>query len=344
MDDLSSSPILAKDVMDPEAVPLTPGKFDKDLALQFLSGQYTGWPVVDSTRRILGIVTELCLFQAYSRVQALDDLRVEDIMSSPAYVSGNDELDVVMKLMVLRQVLRMPVVENQKLIGVISRREVLRHCLPMFSTPTKFAFSCVWCERIHDPSDEPTGTEEWRGLSSFLATHHLTFSNIDFMQTYCPSCLQTLKAVQSTSQSLSHDTCETEEVPQCLLVVDDDPAVAGMLEQALQAWGYDVYVARNGREGLDVVCRYQVDGILLDMHMPVMDGRTMLDELRWLGHQMPVLMMSGASEEKSLRELLREGAQGYFVKPFQLASLQKACRRFIHSNGEGAASACFHVA
>jgi hypothetical protein len=46
MDDLSSSPILAKDVMDPEAVPLTPGKFDKDLALQFLSGQYSGWHVV----------------------------------------------------------------------------------------------------------------------------------------------------------------------------------------------------------------------------------------------------------------------------------------------------------
>ncbi|HBP90372.1 MAG: response regulator [Nitrospira sp.] len=343
MNYFSSSPILAKDLMDPEAVPLTPGKFEKDLALQFLSGQYSGWPVVDSTRKILGVVTELRLLQACSRVPSLDDLRVEDTMSSPVFVYENDSLDVVMNLMVKRQVLRMPVVEEQKLIGVISRGHVLRHCLPISSSPSQFAFSCVWCERVHDPSDGPARTEGWRDLASFLSTHHLTFSDIDLAQTYCPSCLQTLQALQTTPRNRSES--EPGEVGPRVLVVDDDPAVAGMLDQALKGWGYDVKVARNGREGLDVVSRLPVDGILLDMHMPVMDGRTMLDELRWLGHQMPVLMMSGASEEQTLRQLLKEGAQGFFVKPFHLDSLQNACRKFIHNNEVEAQTAPrFHVA
>ncbi len=119
MNHLSSSSMLAKDLMNSEAVPLTPGTFEKDLALQFLSGQYSGWPVVDLNRNKLGVVTEVRLLQAVSRLTLLDDLRVEDTMSSPVSVLENDPLDVVLNLMVQRQVLRMPVVGNRNLVGVI---------------------------------------------------------------------------------------------------------------------------------------------------------------------------------------------------------------------------------
>jgi two-component system response regulator DctR len=130
-----------------------------------------------------------------------------------------------------------------------------------------------------------------------------------------------------------------------VLVVDDDPSIAGLLDQVLQDWGYEVLVARNGQEGLDLLGGRCVDGIVLDMHMPIMDGRTMLDELRWLGHQMPVLMMSGASEEQSLRRLLQEGAQGFFIKPFHLASLQQACGKIFQKDGvKPKATSHFHVA
>jgi two-component system response regulator (stage 0 sporulation protein F) len=106
-----------------------------------------------------------------------------------------------------------------------------------------------------------------------------------------------------------------------------------MLSEVLKEWGYKVCVARNGREGLDVVNRRSIDGILLDMQMPVMDGRTMLDELRWLGHQMPVLMMSGGSDERALRQLLQEGAQGFFLKPFHLTSLKQICVQIFQREG-----------
>jgi DNA-binding response OmpR family regulator len=129
---------------------------------------------------------------------------------------------------------------------------------------------------------------------------------------------------QKESSTHSPDHCISKDTPLCILVVEDDRAIADMLEAAFRTWGYEVLVARNGQEGLDVVATQSVDGILLDMHMPMMDGRTMLDELRWMGYQIPVLMMSGGTDKQTLRQLLHEGAQGFFIKPFQLQSLQQS--------------------
>jgi CheY-like chemotaxis protein len=129
--------------------------------------------------------------------------------------------------------------------------------------------------------------------------------------------------------SPSHDHLDITKIRPCILVVEDDPTVAGLLENVLGDWGYHVHVARNGQEGLDVVANHAVEGILLDMHMPVMDGRTMLDELRWLGYQMPVLAMSGGLDIPALRQLLNEGAQGFLLKPFNLQSLKQSCRQIF---------------
>ena len=345
MNHLPSSPALAKDLMDHEAVPLNLGKFEKELALQFLSGQYGGWPVVDSTRKILGIVTDLSLLQAVSRVNSLDELRVEDAITTPVYVHENEPLDVVLMMMAHRQVLRMPVVIDQKLVGVISRRHVLQQCFSLSSPSSRFVSSCAWCERVQDPSAAPAGTKGGPDLASLLAIDHLNFSENELAHTDCSSCLPTLQGLNTTSGSLSPDETETLEVRPSLLVVDDDPSVAGLLKQALQEWGYDVLVARNGWEGLAVASRHTVDGMLLDMRMPIMDGRTMLDELRWLGHQMPVLMMSGGSDERALRQLLQEGAEGFFLKPFHLNSLKNTIRQVLTKQEDGAqVSSRFQVA
>ena len=333
MNHSTSSPTLAKDLMNPEAVPLRPGKFEKDLAFQFLSGQYCGWPVVDSSRKILGVVTELRLLQAISRVTTLEDLKVEDTMTSPVYVFDHDPLEVVLNMMVQRQVLRMPVVGGRELVGVISRGHVLRHCLPLSSSSPQGVSSCAWCERVHDPSEGSARANGWGDLAAFLSRHRLQFSDIDLAHTYCPSCLETFQKLNPPSRNQAPDEFENIDLRPCLLVVDDDPSVAGMLSEVLKEWGYEACVARNGREGLDVVNRRSIDGILLDMQMPVMDGRTMLDELRWLGHQMPVLMMSGGSDERALRQLLQEGAQGFFLKPFHLTSLKQICVQIFQREG-----------
>ena len=136
---------------------------------------------------------------------------------------------------------------------------------------------------------------------------------------------------QKDTPTHSPDHGISKDTLPCILVVEDDRAVADMLEAAFRTWGYEVLVARNGQEGLDVVATQSVDGILLDMHMPMMDGRTMLDELRWMGYQLPVWMMSGGTDRQALRQLLHEGAQGFFIKPFQLKSLQQFCAQIFLS-------------
>ncbi|MDH5773755.1 MAG: response regulator [Nitrospirota bacterium] len=119
-----------------------------------------------------------------------------------------------------------------------------------------------------------------------------------------------------------------------ILVVDDDPSVLEMLHDALDLWGFDVFLAKNGREGLDVLAIHKVDGILLDMDMPVMDGLTMLDELRWLGNPIPVVMMSGGVKKPDLSQ--REGAQGFMSKPFSLSFLRNVCTTiFANQDVEG---------
>ncbi|GJL55250.1 MAG: hypothetical protein NPIRA02_23820 [Nitrospirales bacterium] len=118
-----------------------------------------------------------------------------------------------------------------------------------------------------------------------------------------------------------------------LLLVESNRAVATMLQETFVAWGYHVWVVDNGHEGLDVVSRHTVDVILLDMHTPMMDGRTMLDELRWAGYHMPVWVMSGGSDIHMLRQLLQEGAQGFLVKPFHPHTLQEACAEIFYRVG-----------
>ena len=208
MNHLHSSPTLAKDLMDTEAIPLSPGPFEKNLALQFLSKQYSGWPVVDLTPKILGVVTAFHLLQACARMNSLDDLRVEEIMTTPVYVFENDPLDTVLNKMVQRKVLRMPVVNDQNLVGVISQEHVLQHCLPLSSSSSRFVCSCTCGEHVHNPSDGAPTTMQGRDLASFLLMNHLSFSDIDLAHNYCLSCLQAFQTLSTTSPSLVPDESE----------------------------------------------------------------------------------------------------------------------------------------
>lgn len=130
---------------------------------------------------------------------------------------------------------------------------------------------------------------------------------------------------ESDTRSRFQDGPAVTKLLPSILVVDDDPAVLDMLHDALDFWGFDVFLAKNGEEGLHVLANQKVDGILLDMDMPVMDGLTMLDELRWLGYPMPVVIMSGGVKRLDQRQLVKEGAQAFMSKPFSLSFLRDVC-------------------
>jgi CheY-like chemotaxis protein len=109
-------------------------------------------------------------------------------------------------------------------------------------------------------------------------------------------------------------------------VVDDDPAVVRLLKMTLHEYGFVVTAARNGVEALAEVQRHKPEAILLDIEMPVMDGRTFFRELRGRDVDVPVLILSANNPRRVQREL---GAQGYIGKPFDADDLVEAVTRVV---------------
>jgi CBS domain-containing protein len=117
----------ARDVMNSRVTAATPRAVGRDLALQLLSGMYSGLPVIDAKGKVLGIVTEFDLLNAIREGRDLQTIKAEEIMSKPPVCAQeDDDLDVVISKMTEKNIIRLPVVgEDGKLLGVIARADVL---------------------------------------------------------------------------------------------------------------------------------------------------------------------------------------------------------------------------
>lgn len=92
-----------------------------------------------------------------------------------------------------------------------------------------------------------------------------------------------------------------------VLVVEDEKALASILQERLLREGYTVITAANGKEGLEMVESRNPDVILLDLMMPVMDGKTMLHDVRAIPKfkNLPVIVLTNAGEIENIRETQR---------------------------------------
>ena len=109
-----------------------------------------------------------------------------------------------------------------------------------------------------------------------------------------------------------------------ILVVDDEPEVRKLMEHFLTDRGYQVRLAANGREGLAAIDSFAPDVVLLDMHMPEMDGLETLKELAVRAPGLPVIMVTVNEDVQTTSQLLQLGAADYVPKPFNLDYLEQA--------------------
>lgn len=107
-----------------------------------------------------------------------------------------------------------------------------------------------------------------------------------------------------------------------VLVVDDEPTVAGAVRDALVEFGYAVKVAFDGREALAIVPAFEPDVVLLDISMPQMSGFEVLDHLRRDHADVSVVMLTGNQDAAAARSTLARGAFDYVAKPFTLERLE----------------------
>ena len=115
-----------------------------------------------------------------------------------------------------------------------------------------------------------------------------------------------------------------------ILIVEDDPNISELLRMYLEKEGYIIASAGDGADGIDQFRIFQPDLILLDIMMPVMDGWGVLRTVRQ-DSQVPVIMLTAKGETSDKVQGLRQGADDYITKPFEmkevLARVEAVLRR-----------------
>ncbi|MGH2580719.1 MAG: response regulator [Actinomycetota bacterium] len=108
-----------------------------------------------------------------------------------------------------------------------------------------------------------------------------------------------------------------------VLVVDDEPQVVWMLQFSLEAEGYQTFAARNGRTALDELRQHRPQLMLLDIMMPVMDGWSVLQEIRDLpeGERPRVVVVSARASLRDRAKAAELGAVAFVAKPFNVDDL-----------------------
>lgn len=120
-----------------------------------------------------------------------------------------------------------------------------------------------------------------------------------------------------------------------VLIVEDHENAQQALAEILQSLNYEVVIAQNGFEALNIIQQQDtsIDLVLSDVVMPEMDGQKMLVELRKSTITLPVLFMTGHPLNNRIAELQQYGISGYLQKPLNIETLSEALYKALNSNG-----------
>lgn len=101
-----------------------------------------------------------------------------------------------------------------------------------------------------------------------------------------------------------------------ILIVDDEEAICTVLEILLEKFQKDLLIAPNGLVALDIIkSNNDIVCVLTDIKMPVMDGLTLVKEVRKLGNDVPFLLYTGYGDKEFMQEALKHGVYDFIIKP-----------------------------
>ncbi|MGA8729121.1 MAG: response regulator transcription factor [Terracidiphilus sp.] len=114
-----------------------------------------------------------------------------------------------------------------------------------------------------------------------------------------------------------------------LLIAEDDKALGLFLKRTLEAEGYIVVLACDGAAAVEAFRAEMPDLTILDLNMPIKDGEQVLEEVRLLDGDLPVLVLTGRQEVDTRVRCLDHGADDLMLKPFSLHELRARCRALL---------------
>jgi len=114
-----------------------------------------------------------------------------------------------------------------------------------------------------------------------------------------------------------------------VLVVDDEAAIRDLLSKTLALAEYDVDMAPDGRTALERLRIIPYDLLITDLKMPGVDGLSVIREARRLKADLPVIIITGFSNEASAIEAVNLGVSGYLTKPFRVPRVLAAAAKAL---------------
>jgi DNA-binding response OmpR family regulator len=119
-----------------------------------------------------------------------------------------------------------------------------------------------------------------------------------------------------------------------LLIAEDDKALGLFLSRGLEADGHRVRLVCDGGAAVEAFREEMPDLTILDLNMPVKDGEQVLEELRALDVDLPVLVLTARQEVNTRVRCLDRGADDLMIKPFSLHELRARCRALLRRKRE----------
>jgi two-component system response regulator PilR (NtrC family) len=117
-----------------------------------------------------------------------------------------------------------------------------------------------------------------------------------------------------------------------VLIVDDEQSMRDMLRIVLRREGYEVTVARDGKEAIELLQKQPVDLLLSDIRMPGVSGVEVLRAAKDVNRDIVAIMMTAFASTDTAVEALRLGANDYFTKPFSMDELRLKVRHHLESH------------
>jgi two-component system cell cycle sensor histidine kinase/response regulator CckA len=190
-------------------------------------------------------------------------------------------------------------------------------------------------ERIFDPffTTKEMGRGTGLGLASAygIIKAHGGYIDVESKKGHGTTFHIYLPASDKEVRKATKRPVEIFRAPGTVLLVDDEQVILEVGQDLLEAMGYRIITAKDGKEAVEVYRknREEIDIVVLDMVMPNMGGGEAYDHIKEINPDVRVLLSSGFSIDGEAAEILERGCDGFIQKPFTMKQLSKEIRQIL---------------